>query len=195
VADALAALRARGALLRVDSKEWTFFVDPKSGAGWRFTLPGNPFHPSAIKSINCETRVLCEAGKNACDQLNAEERRSDERSAPSCRLVLEAATRVSVTPSPRDNPPVKADAVVTFNGPAKSCEITVVGGLPHSMPCPAVASYLTQTLRLPRGAYVDEETIPDVDVREHDRVMAALKDAGYRPTPGAHVGLLTEPSH
>jgi hypothetical protein len=174
----------------VSQKEWTFFMDTESRAVWRFTLPGNPFHPSAIKFINCEARVLCEAAKNACEQLIAEVR-SNETNRPICRTLLEADTH-PVAPSRRD---VKADAVVTFNGPAKSCEVTAAGGRPRSMPCSAVVSYLTQTLKLHRGAYVDQATIPDVDLREYDRVMAALKDAGYRPTPGVHTGFLTEPSH
>jgi hypothetical protein len=190
VADALAALHGRPVVQGLSSKEWSFFMDPESGAGWRFTLPGNPFHPSAIKFINCETRVLCEAAKNACERLIAEVR-SNETNRPVCRTLLEADTH-PVAPSPRD---VKADARVTFNGPAKSCEVTAAGDLPRSMPCSAVVPYLTQILKLHRGAYVDQETTPDVDVREYDRVMAALKGAGYRPTPGVHTGFLTEPSH
>jgi hypothetical protein len=185
VADALAALHGRPVVQGLSSKEWTFFMDPESGAGWRFTLSGNPFHPSAIKFFNCEARVLCEAAKNACERLIAEVRRSYETNRPVCRILREAGAHMFV----------KADAVVIFNGPAKSCEVTAAGNLPRSMPCSAVVAYLTQTLKLHRGAYVDEVTIPDVDLREHDRVMAALKDAGYRPTPGVHAGFLTEPSH
>jgi hypothetical protein len=191
VAAAWAAQRARSEI--VPSKEWAVFLDSKSGALWRFTRPGNPFHPSVVMLKNCESRVLCEAGKNACDQLVAQERKLEERSGPFCRPLRELDARSSVSTSPTDHPPVKADAVVTFNGPAKRCEVTASGRLARSMPCPEVVSYLTQTLKLPPGAYVDEATIPDVDLPEYDRVLARLRDAGYRPTPGVHVGFLTEP--
>jgi hypothetical protein len=61
------------------------------------------------------------------------------------------------------------------------------------MPCTEVASYLTKTLKLPRGALFDYKTIPDVNLPEFDGVMSELKAAGYQLTPGVHVGFLTEP--
>ena len=89
---------------------------------------------------------------------------------------------------------MKADAVVTFNGPAKCCEVLVAGdSVPQSMPCLQVVSYLAQQRKLPRGACVDWQTIPDVDVAEFDLVMSALREAGYQQSSGIHVGFLTEP--
>lgn len=51
------------------------------------------------------------------------------------------------------------------------------------------------TLKLSTDEAFDVDTIPDVDTGEFDRTMAALKTAGFRVTPGVHVGFLTEPKH
>jgi len=81
---------------------------------------------------------------------------------------------------------------VTFvNG---ECEVEFAGGARRqSMPCEEVVSFLTATLKLPRGALFDVVTIPDVSEAEYDAVMAGLKAAGYKRVPGIHVGFLTEP--
>ena len=63
------------------------------------------------------------------------------------------------------------------------------------MPCSQVVGHLTTTLGLQRGALFDVKTIPDVDVREYERVMHGLEQAGFRMTPGIHVGFLTAPKH
>lgn len=88
----------------------------------------------------------------------------------------------------------RADVVVTFDGPAGSCAIGKPGGAKkQSMPCLEVPAYLTKTLKLPRGALFDYETIPDVNVLEFEHVMSDLKAAGFRLTSGVHVSFLTEP--
>ncbi|MEJ0040235.1 MAG: hypothetical protein WDO68_30105 [Gammaproteobacteria bacterium] len=58
-----------------------------------------------------------------------------------------------------------------------------------------VVDYVVHTLKLSTDEAFDVDTIPDVDTGEFDRTMAALKTAGFRVTPGVHVGFLTEPKH
>ena len=92
------------------------------------------------------------------------------------------------------NAEAKADFVVIFDGPAKTCAISGLADMaPHTMVCEKVAPYLVNTLKLPAGSLFDIKTIPDVNVSEHDQVMSALKAAGYKLAPGVHVGFLTEP--
>ena len=87
-----------------------------------------------------------------------------------------------------------ADVAVTFDGPRNTCEISRPDDAnSQSMPCVEVPSYLTKTLKLPRGSSLDYKTIPDVNVPEFDQVTSELKAAGYQLTPGVHVGFLTEP--
>ena len=88
---------------------------------------------------------------------------------------------------------MKADVLITFNGPKNICEVALVGATPKPLPCTQVVSYLVNDLKLPKGALFDVKTIPDVNVSEYESVMAALKTAGYNLTPGIYVGFLTEP--
>jgi hypothetical protein len=94
----------------------------------------------------------------------------------SCRKPAEAVGLAAVT----------ADALVSFTGHGDRCDVTTVSDPdPRPMRCRKVASYLMQNRKLPKGAYVDEETAPDVNVPDHARVISLLREAGYRPTPGA----------
>lgn len=90
--------------------------------------------------------------------------------------------------------PKVADVTITFDGPRKTCEIHRVSHADaRSMPCIEVASYITRTLQLPKDSRFDYNTLPDVNVAEFDQVISELTAAGYRLTPGVHVGFLTEP--
>jgi hypothetical protein len=53
--------------------------------------------------------------------------------------------------------------------------------------------YLRDTLQLPRGSLFDVNAVPDVREAEFYQVMSALKDSGYKLTPGRHVGILSGP--
>lgn len=88
---------------------------------------------------------------------------------------------------------MKADVLVIFNGPENTCEVVLGGGAPTSLLFTDVVGYLVNDLKLPTGTLFDITTVPDVKIREYEYVLAALKAAGYRLTPGIHVGFLTEP--
>jgi hypothetical protein len=89
---------------------------------------------------------------------------------------------------------IKPDFMLTVDGPAHTCHVARAGDSSAStIPCAKVTAYLIETLKLVPGSYFDYSTIADVDEQEFDRTLRALKDAGYRPTPGIHVGFLTEP--
>lgn len=59
---------------------WTIFYDDESLVMWNFTPPNHPAHPAAVKrmlweehgELLQEMRVLCQAGKDACDELVAD---------------------------------------------------------------------------------------------------------------------------
>jgi hypothetical protein len=87
---------------------------------------------------------------------------------------------------------MKAEVVVILS--KNGCEVALADGTQRrTMACAEVVSYLTSTLKMPRGALFELKTIPDVDEAEFDRLRSGLKAAGYKPTPGVHVGFLTEP--
>jgi len=89
---------------------------------------------------------------------------------------------------------IKPDFIVTIDGPAHTCHVARAGESSAStVPCSQVTAYLIETLKLAPGSYFDYSTIADVDEQEFARTLEALKEAGYRPTPGIHVGFLTEP--
>jgi hypothetical protein len=198
VAAASAALRGNDKVPQLERDGWTYLLDLGSATAWQLSLPGNPAHPSAIKTTAaaCDIRVLCEADRAACARLIADIQRTSAQAMSRCRQLADARGRASAAPDPSalEQSRVKVDAVVTFDGPAKRCQVMVTGDpRPHLMPCRDVVSYLRQTRKLLSGAYVDEQTIPDVDVAEFEQVTSALEAAGYRLPPGVHVGFLTEP--
>ena len=76
VADALAALKLKpGVKVSATADGWTVFAE--GTALWSFTPEGHPAHPSAVRrepverdgKVVIEMAVLCEAGKEPCDQL------------------------------------------------------------------------------------------------------------------------------
>jgi len=80
VADALTALRAKPGTEIGEQDGWTIIQEPeseKSIALWSFAPATDPAHPSAVKrvvverdgSVQIEMKVLCEAKKDACDEL------------------------------------------------------------------------------------------------------------------------------
>jgi hypothetical protein len=80
VAEALAALRAKPGNEVGEQDGWTIIQEPesdKSIALWSFAPAADPAHPAAVKrvvfekdgSVQIEMKVLCEATKDACDQL------------------------------------------------------------------------------------------------------------------------------
>ena len=89
---------------------------------------------------------------------------------------------------------MKPDFVVTFDGPNGDCLVAhVVTASAKHIPCDQVVSYVANDLKLPAGALFEIATIPDVRERDFDHVMAALSAAGYKLTPGPHIGFLTAP--
>jgi hypothetical protein len=89
---------------------------------------------------------------------------------------------------------VTPDAVVTFDGPQHRCAVSAKGKIqPAIVPCAKVAAYIQKKLRLARGSFVDLAVFPDGDVSEYDHIVSELRAAGFRQTPGVHVGFLTEP--
>jgi hypothetical protein len=77
---ALAALKAKPGVKLREQQGWIIASDKESegvSASWSFTPEGNPAHPAAVKrilyekdrQIVMETKVLCEAKKDACDAL------------------------------------------------------------------------------------------------------------------------------
>jgi hypothetical protein len=80
VREALTALRATPGAQVGEQDGWTIVQareSDKSMALWSFTPPNDPANPSAVKrvvtekdgSVQIEMHVLCEASKQACDQL------------------------------------------------------------------------------------------------------------------------------
>ena len=113
VAEALAALEAKpGVTVRDEADGWTVVGDGR--ALWSFTPEGHPAHPSAAKreaverdgQIVIEMAVLCQAGKEPCDQLVRDFATLNDRIGAQARQ--ESAS--SAPPNPRD---VEVETFVT----------------------------------------------------------------------------------
>jgi hypothetical protein len=82
---ALKALKARSDVQITNQGGWTI-VNEVTGF-WSFTPPGHPAHPAAVRRTivsrdgvqSVEMRFLCEAGKEACDQLQAQFHKLNEK--------------------------------------------------------------------------------------------------------------------
>lgn len=80
VATALAALRSDPALHVVTTGQWTVVDDARHDTFRRFTLPGHPAWPSAVKQavvlrddrLAVDLRIRCEAARSACAGLLAD---------------------------------------------------------------------------------------------------------------------------
>ena len=91
---------------------------------------------------------------------------------------------------------MKPDFVLTFDGPRGNCRVALASqeGV-EILPLSKVVGFLRTVPSISGASRFEVITIPDVDVAEYDAVLAGLKAAGYRMTPGVHVGFLTEPKH
>jgi hypothetical protein len=77
VAAALADLRTKPDVEVSVQNGWTIAVDKSHFTIWSFAPQGNPAYPSVVRraavqtatGVNMKMDVLCEASKNACDQL------------------------------------------------------------------------------------------------------------------------------
>jgi hypothetical protein len=80
VQDALAALRSKAGTEVLERDGWILVQDresEKSMTLWSFAPPAHAAYPSAVKrtvlerdgAVRIEMKVLCEAQKDACDQL------------------------------------------------------------------------------------------------------------------------------
>jgi hypothetical protein len=76
-AEALAALRVKPGVEISTQKGWTVATDSPARTIWSFTPAAHPAHPAAVKrsvvqqgdQVSLEMKVLCQAGKAACDDL------------------------------------------------------------------------------------------------------------------------------
>ena len=91
VAAALAALRARSDVDISTVRGWTIISDNKNLTVWSFAPESYPAHPAVVKrsvrpspsgGSNVQTSVLCEATKEACDQLVREFDAMTQRTLP-----------------------------------------------------------------------------------------------------------------
>jgi hypothetical protein len=108
-------------------------------------------------------------------------------------LIALSACKPAAAPGTAGSGPSHPTFVVTFA--STHCEVSGPRIDRRAMPCRQVVEYVVHELKLSTDAPFDVATIPDVDTAEFDRTMAALKDAGFRMTPGVHVNFLTEPKH
>jgi hypothetical protein len=77
VADALAAVRAKPGVEISTFNKWTVIADRPSYTVWSFAPPDYPAYPAVVKrsavpngaGSNIHMGVLCEASKEACDEL------------------------------------------------------------------------------------------------------------------------------
>ena len=78
MAEALASLRARQDLTVSTVRDWTIIVDDTHKAVWSFAPPSYPAYPAVVKRAvrarpeggsEIHMSVLCEATKEACDNL------------------------------------------------------------------------------------------------------------------------------
>ena len=77
VATALQDLRSRPDVESNVQNNWTIFADPKAKMVWLFAQPGHPAYPAVVRrqpietnrGIVLETKILCEAPQQACDDL------------------------------------------------------------------------------------------------------------------------------
>jgi hypothetical protein len=78
VAEALTALKARKDLSISTERGWVIITDEKNLTIWSFAPDSYPAHPAVVRRVvrarpgggsDIETSVLCEATKEACDQL------------------------------------------------------------------------------------------------------------------------------
>jgi len=78
VAEALSALRARHDVTVSTQHGWTIITDEKNLTIWSFAPNSYPAHPAVVKRVfrdrpsggsDISMSVLCEASKEACDQL------------------------------------------------------------------------------------------------------------------------------
>ena len=91
VAAALAALKARSDVDISTVRGWTIISDKKSLAVWSFAPESYPAYPAVVKrsvrssltgGSDAQTSVLCEATKEACDQLVREFDAMNQRALP-----------------------------------------------------------------------------------------------------------------
>jgi hypothetical protein len=99
-----------------------------------------------------------------------------------------AATAPPASPPP---PPVKADVIVTIDGPHHSCVIALYSEAQGStIPCDDATPFIRDELRVPSGGTYDIRTIPEVDKADMAKLEAGLKSAGYHlvgsPQTGSH---------
>jgi hypothetical protein len=91
-------------------------------------------------------------------------------------------------------PTVRPDFVLTFDGPARNCHVALSGtGKENALPCSKVVGFLREAPGISTASRFEVKLVPDVNEADHDAVMVSLAAAGYRLTPGPHVGFLTEP--
>ena len=78
VAEALRALTARNDVTVSTNRGWTIITDQKNLTLWSFAPDSYPAHPAVVKRVvlaradggsDINMSVLCEATKEACDQL------------------------------------------------------------------------------------------------------------------------------
>jgi hypothetical protein len=87
VAEASAALKARGDVQISEQAGWVIVSDEPQQTVWSFTASDHPAHPAFAKrsvvqkgdAISIETTVLCEAERSACDKLVSEFQSLNER--------------------------------------------------------------------------------------------------------------------
>ena|SRR5882724_2114243 len=78
VAEALTSLRARDDVTVSTERGWTIITDKKNLTIWSFAPDSHPAYPAVVKRVvrarpgggsDVNMSVLCEAGKEPCDQL------------------------------------------------------------------------------------------------------------------------------
>jgi biopolymer transport protein ExbD len=80
VADALAALKARGVMEVSSHNGYVSYLELDNGTTWTFTEKGRPAHPAAVKYVytrsgsvlNVEITVLCEAAEAPCEEFRSQ---------------------------------------------------------------------------------------------------------------------------
>jgi hypothetical protein len=91
VAEALTSLKARPDVTISTERGWTIITDKKNLTIWSFAPDSYPAHPAVVKRAfrdrpgggsDIDMSVLCEASKEACDQLVREFDAMNQRLPP-----------------------------------------------------------------------------------------------------------------
>jgi len=104
---ALAALKARGDVAISDDGRWTTADDKANRTLWSFTLPGHPAHPAAVRrtvvmengQASIKMNSLCQAKREACDDMLEEFRRMNAALQQSLTLPKAAGSAPSWQPT------------------------------------------------------------------------------------------------